>query len=417
MQLEEPFYELDRVKLKRWLPWLHLFRAFRLAVRPKAILLGCLAILLLDAGREIVERLPFSAAWADAYNGDRSVNIAGFPIQDLAVNWTDAFSHPIQTTLDSLSLGRVVVLPITGHVTAARHLFSPGTGVTGTATAISLLLMYLFVWSICGVGISRMAATTFAAETATNLQSSVRYSLGKLTSSMGAAIVPLLAIITLWVMTTLFGLLGRIPGIGEALIGIGWGIALLCGFGMAIILLGLAAGWPLMLCSVAVEDADAFDAFGRIYNYLFARPWYGLWLLILTLLYGSALTIFASTVLQTTHGLAEWAVSSGLGYDRLSNVIHSPGKQPGFPTTAVEIWRNIAGLILHGFIVSYFWTAATIVYMLLRKSEDATPLDTVTLPNQSPPGDQELPLVGVPAAEKREEEAESGGSDESEQPN
>jgi hypothetical protein len=59
MQLEEQFYELDRTKLKRWLPWLHLWRAFRLAIHPRSIVLGCLAILLLEAGFAALPRLPF----------------------------------------------------------------------------------------------------------------------------------------------------------------------------------------------------------------------------------------------------------------------------------------------------------------------------------------------------------------------
>ena len=75
MQLEEQFYELDRVKVRRWLPWLHLFRAFRLAIRPRALVLGCLAILMLDAGRAAIERLPFAPDWANAYDGDRSENV------------------------------------------------------------------------------------------------------------------------------------------------------------------------------------------------------------------------------------------------------------------------------------------------------------------------------------------------------
>ena len=58
---------------------------------------------------------------------------------------------------------------------------------------------------------------------------------------------------------------------------------MLAGLAMSLILLGLAVGWPLMLASIAIEDADAFDAFSRVYNYLFARPWYALFLTLLTL--------------------------------------------------------------------------------------------------------------------------------------
>jgi hypothetical protein len=161
---------------------------------------------------------------------------------------------------------------------------------------------------------------------------------------------------------------------------------------MALILLGLAVGWPLMLASIAVEDADAFDAFSRVYNYVYARPWYALFLALLAMVYGSALIVFAATLLTTTNVLAAWAVSAGIAE------LDSP-----FGVQAIATWQNIGGLVLHGFIVSYFWTATTIVYVLLRKSEDATPLDAITLPPVAAPAqDDDVPLVGIPAVERRE---------------
>ena len=47
------------------------------------------------------------------------------------------------------------------------------------------------------------------------------------------------------------------------------------------------------------------------------------------------------------------------------------------------------------------------MYVLLRKSEDATPLDAVTLPHDPSEPEETVPLVGIPAAERREEELTS----------
>jgi hypothetical protein len=295
-----------------------------------------------------------------------------------------------------------ILHPVTAHATSASALFRAGGGVTGAATAMTCLLLCLLVWSLCGVGIARMAAVRFAVAQPVRLREAIAYAGRKLGSSTGSVIVPLLGVLSLWFAGLVLGLLGNIPGIGGAIVGIGWGLAMLAGLAMALILLGLAVGWPLMLASIAVEDADAFDAFGRIYNYVFARPWYLLFLVVLMLLYGSALLVFAATLLTATNTLAAWAVGSGL-----TGVISEFGGQ------AIATWQNIGRLILHGFVVSYFWSATTIIYVLLRKSEDATPLEAVTLPQMVPPGDGDLPLVGIPAAEKREGDAtDSDGSTE-----
>jgi hypothetical protein len=402
MQLEEQFYELDRTKLKRWLPWLHLWRAFRLAIHPRSIVLGCLAILLLEAGFAAITRLPFVTDARILETLHRNGRVIEVPVESLTFSWENTVLAPLASVRDAFAQGVYILHPVMAHATSASALFRPGGGVTGAATAITGLLLCLLVWSLCGVGIARMAAVRFAVAQPVRLREAIAYAGRKLGSSTGSVIVPLLGVLSLWFAGLVLGLLGNIPGIGGAIVGIGWGLAMLAGLAMALILLGLAVGWPLMLASIAVEDADAFDAFGRTYNYVFARPWYLLFLVVLMLLYGSALLVFAATLLTATNTLAAWAVGSGL-----TGVISEFGGQ------AIATWQNIGRLILHGFVVSYFWSATTIIYVLLRKSEDATPLEAVTLPQMVPPGDGDLPLVGIPAAEKREGDAtDSDGSTE-----
>lgn len=391
MELEEQFFELDRVKLRRWLPWLHLWRAFRLAIHPRAVLLGCLAILLLDAAFAGLGALPFATDWAKAEAPDRGERIASTSIDSLSLTWDKAYVQPFATVQDAFTHGWLVLSPVSEHVPAAYHLFHAGGGVTGTATAVTALLLCLLVWSICGVGIARTSAVRFAVDQPVRLREAIGFSLRNLISSLGAVILPMLAVLSLWFAGVLLGWLGHIPAVGGAIVGLGWGLMMLAGLAMSLILLGLAVGWPLMLASIAVEDADAFDAFSRVYNYVYARPWYALFLVLLAMLYGSALIVFTATLLTTTNVLAAWAVSAGIAE------LDSP-----FGMQAVATWQNIGGLVLHGFIVSYFWTATTIVYVLLRKSEDATPLEAITLPVTAPVGEEEVPLVGIPAVERRE---------------
>jgi hypothetical protein len=401
MQLEEPFYELDRVRLKRWLPWLHLFRAFRLAIHPRCLVLGCLAILLLDAGFAVLDQLPFAQAWSREQGTERS-GLTGTGTPRLGVTWEDAYISPLQSLRDAFSQGGLVLRSVAHHLPFARHLFLPGEGLTSVTTALTGLLICLVVWALCGVGISRIVAVRFAADRPVRFRDALGYAFRKLTASLGTVVLPLLAVVTLWFAGVVLGWLGRIPGIGELLLAIGWGLAMLAGLGMSLILLGLSVGWPLMLASVATEDADAFDAFSRIYNYVFARPWYVLFLVVLMLLYGSALIVFTATLLASTDMLTQWAV--GAGYGRITW---------GSAQNGIEAWRTLSRLILHGFVVSYFWSATTIIYLLLRKSEDAIGLDAVTLAPSASTDDQSLPLVGMPAAEAREQQvhtSDAGGS-------
>ncbi|MCH7689226.1 MAG: hypothetical protein IH899_21555 [Planctomycetes bacterium] len=62
-------------------------------------------------------------------------------------------------------------------------------------------------------------------------------------------------------------------------------------------------------------------------------------------------------------------------------------------------WMQFWAILVHGFVYSYFWTSVTIMYFLLRQSEDAVELDVVSLPEDYQ-SQSELPLVGVAASDQ-----------------
>jgi hypothetical protein len=106
--------------------------------------------------------------------------------------------------------------------------------------------------------------------------------------------------------------------------------------------------------------------------------------------------------------LAVWGVSWGLGYDDTARLIAgSPDlvADAGGPPTPVatslgaglvRVWMCGLATLLVGFVYSYFWTAATIIYFLLRKSVDGNEFDEVFAEQDHEP-DELLPLVGAAA--------------------
>ena len=57
------------------------------------------------------------------------------------------------------------------------------------------------------------------------------------------------------------------------------------------------------------------------------------------------------------------------------------------------------GVLVSGFVASYFWTAVTVIYLLLRQVDDATDFHEVYMPEEKE-ADELLPLVGVAASEQ-----------------
>ncbi|MCA9076743.1 MAG: hypothetical protein KDA93_17085 [Planctomycetaceae bacterium] len=398
MQLEEQFHVSDRTKLRQWMPWLSLFRSFRISIGPRALLLGIVAALLIDLGGQLIQQLPFAAGTnpsAGYFQPITSVTPRAYaiPPQALAI-------RPIETLQVSASHSEVMVRPLWTVVASCQLLFGEQRSWSMLATVWSHLLWALIVWGLFGVAISRMAAVRFAADKSVGIRPSLRFSIEKLPAALAAPILPLLGVGFLWLLCLGGGLVGRIPAVGPVIVGVMWWLPLLLATMMTLILLGLAAGWPLMLSSIGTEDADSFDAFSRAYSYLFSRPWYALFLMTLALLYGSLLLTFVATVLQLLMPLAEWSIASGMGVEQTRELLQLGGDNPGMATSAARFWHKVASLGLVGFVVSYFWTATTIIYFLLRKSVDGMPLETVSerVSNTA----HALPVVGVAAAEQRE---------------
>jgi hypothetical protein len=71
---------------------------------------------------------------------------------------------------------------------------------------------------------------------------------------------------------------------------------------------------------------------------------------------------------------------------------------PSLGRELVRAWMCTLATLLWGFVYSYFWTAATIVYCILRKSVDGNDFDEVFAEQEHEPDDL-LPLVGAASSE------------------
>jgi hypothetical protein len=73
---------------------------------------------------------------------------------------------------------------------------------------------------------------------------------------------------------------------------------------------------------------------------------------------------------------------------------------------------QLVGLLVAGFAVSFFWTASTVIYLLLRQVDDATDFREV-YPPPSEDKDELRPFVGVAASDQpvieRPPEGDFGG--------
>lgn len=444
--LQEQFVESEGFRLRRMFPWINLFRAFRLAIGLRVLILGMAAALLLAAGGYAISWMPFSpqmrqpsnvsdderlprttwpwqpgfferhevtdpadaesAAPIDYYNLVRVPAIRSTPrIHDMA-------HSPRAVVASSLDAGAIILWPARTVIEPAAVLFSSDSTWSSAAVAWCKLIWALLVWSAFGVAIARIVVLEFASRESPSLRGSLKFSAGQLPSALGSVILPSVALMGLYLVCRLGGWIAYASWL-RPFVGALWIIDLLCGLGIAIILMLLAAGWPLMVCTMAVDRGDSFEGFTRAFSYIFGRPWYALWLLVLTTLYGSIVFVFLVTVASSAAQLAETAAGGHAGIDAITAstppILRNgelPAEKPALSGKLAGFWLKLWATAIAGFVASFFWSAASITYLLLRRSVDATPIDEVY--DGEAAQSAGLPLSGVAAAEQREQQLAAG---------
>jgi hypothetical protein len=227
------------------------------------------------------------------------------------------------------------------------------------------------------------------------------------------------------VIVLVFGLFEAWTGfLGDLIMPFFWPLVLLAGLVMAIVMVGLV-GYPLMYTTISAEGSDSFDAISRSYSYVYQAPWQYLWYSMVAVMYGAVLVFFVGFMGSLLVYMSKWSVSlaptlekrepsylymwapTSNGWRDLllykstnAEVVMEIGNsghrvpvtqlQPKaevyelswsnyWAAAIVSIWLYLLFLLVIGFGYSYFWTASTIIYLLMRRKVDDTELDEIHL--------------------------------------
>ena len=308
------------------------------------------------------------------------------------------------------------------------------------------LVWSLAVWAFFGGIITRIAAVQLTGKDRVTLDEAVRYVVARYPSYVLSPLVPLGIVTVIVAGLMVYGFVGMIPVVGDQLLyGLGFPLVLIGGLVMAVLLVGLV-GYPLMYATVSTEGSDTFDALSRAYNYVFQAPWQYLWYSTVAVVYGAAVTLVVVFLASLTVYLSKWAVAQAplnQRFDRQPDYlfVHAPESfgwrqlflkgspaeiravdtkdtatdrrfyiyEPKQPASAeaylkslngveslgawmVAVWLSLAFVLMLGFSYSYFWSAATAIYLLMRKKVDETDIDEIYIEEDLP----EAPVAPPP---------------------
>jgi hypothetical protein len=368
------------------LPWWILFRAAGTAFAPTVILLALLGSLATWAGWSIADSLKLAGgdAAADAILDAELAGGGGGGLVlpapgGAALSPTPTPSRQVFPAL--LGFVERLPAPVSDLVRLLGIPFRPSASLQQMGGALARLGWFVLVWSIFGTAIARHVALKLIGEEAPGLVGSALYGARKWLAAFNSVAFVLLGILALSIPGALLGLLMRTEW-GLALAGAVWPLVLAGAVVLAILAIGLVAGWPLMVGSVGVERGDSFQAISTAFSYLYQRPLHYAFYALVALAVAIPALAAAGLFADATSALALWAASFGMGHDRTAAVLEgmqSAAAEAPWGLRALGFWSRGLESLLGSFGWGYFWSIATAAYMLLRHDVDGTELDEVVI--------------------------------------
>jgi hypothetical protein len=320
----------------------------------------------------------------------------------------------------------VLLEPLAKFLRPIIYLLSRAAGGWNRLYLIFIILWTLATWALFGGAITRMAAVQVArTNEKIGMTEALRFARTRIQGYFSAPLLPLVFLAILTVFLWLYGLVGIFTWfVGDIVVyGLFAPIMLLIGLIMAVVLVGLV-GWPLMYSTISTEGSDSFDAISRSYSYVYQAPWHYLWYTAVALAYGAVLVFFVGLMGSLMVYLGKWGISQAPGPQNREPTylfVYAPTSfgwrdlllagSPGVKTAEmaqtngtttlayaptakywgemswsnhigavlVSVWLYLLFLLIVGFGYSYFWSATTIIYLLMRRKVDDTELDEIHL--------------------------------------
>lgn len=254
---------------------------------------------------------------------------------------------------------------------------------------ISFLIM-VFI----GGAISRCAALEFAKAERPGLFEAASYAARNYRSFLTAPLLPLGLVGVFAFVVILLGIIAAVPRVGELFMVLLFGIVLFFGFLVTLMVLGTVAGGFLLFPSIAYERTSGTDSIGRAFNYVLHCPTWMFYYVLISGIFGTFFYLVLRLLIFLAVRLTYTLLFVGMGIVKQADKLERIWPEPrllSFLTmpsdsavwsesiSSVVIYLFMLGIvgILLSYIISYFFSSATVVYALMRKKVDGMEIEKI----------------------------------------
>ncbi len=285
--------------------------------------------------------------------------------------------HPLTDSVYSLFLYAFQI-----PVVASARLVREGSSLNILLWAVLSAVVLLIIWTVIGTAISRIAAVEITRDERIEGRQALSFAWDRFGASIMSFLLPLIGFAFFGVVIALVSLLINVP-ILNIVVMLFLPLALIGGFVMALIAVGTVGGFPLFIPSIAVEGTDSFDAISRGFSYVLSRVWHFIWYKLVSTAYGAICTAFVLTfallILLFTNGAGYVATEFvSFPFQKVIDVNLSDAYWSTQVTGVVYYsWVLLFQFTVTGFIVSFHFSSATLIYLLMRKKVDGIDMEEV----------------------------------------
>lgn len=265
------------------------------------------------------------------------------------------------------------------------------------------VIFFSFIFSalsIAGGAICRITALQFAKNEKPGLSEALHYSIARFKNLFIPPIIAILFMLSIAAVLYITGWVGRIPYAGELLVAILTPLIILAGALITIATIGTLAGFNLMFPAVAYENSDYFDVISKSFYYVFVNPWRMGFYTLLAAGYGAVCYVIVRFFLFLSLWSGQMFLKFGLftkNSEKMTRIWPDPTflNFMGGPANPANFCEKISAYFIHfcvlavigllaSFIISFFFSANTIIYALIRNKTDNVALDNVYTPTDDP---------------------------------
>ena len=383
------------------LVWPLLLRGPGLALRPQRVLFGIAAVVLTGLIASV------GRLWTSADQTAFGDAVSQGLVRQLNLIWSGVVSFD----------GGLVVAGV-GGVFAL-----PGRMVHDYPVSVWALGVPMFaVWALFTGAIARGVACEAAGLPVPAWTRALGFALRRWVSFLLAWAVPIVVVVIAHLVLAVGGFVLLSVPVLDVVGGVLYGLAALLGLVSVVVHVLLVLGGPMLIPAIATEGTDAIDGQQRAFGYVFGRPLRLVVYLLLALVIGGVAVGLAGLLAgavdaRTSDVMTSWTSAEtnkkvdgptpdvawpDLAAGAPGNPFETPADEPagtdaadasepvegksigehtGEATYAViDFWRGVFMVLVAGFGMSYFTTAATLVYLCARRVNDGQDVGEVWQP-------------------------------------